>query len=244
MSLINWRSIRYQLLKGGIAPSDTVRTIRELKEHYSDLINRAIEDGISEREAEQRASLALGDEQTLVAEFLNKPELRSFSSRHPKVSYLLGPTTTALASIGVFALLLYFLASSRTWLSSMSAGVEIAWWEKVLLEGLLIFNCYLLVPLLAIATVVFAKQRITKPLWPALGILVLVILGSGWAYTLSWPTDALRGSLSINWGYSFLPRAIRGDHDLQNYIQIILALALASIAWRFYDPLKTLASDT
>jgi len=243
MSVINWRNIRYQLLKGGIAPGKIDRTIRELQEHYLDLKNKALEDGVSEREAEQRASAALGDEQTLVVEYLNKPELQSFTSRFPKVFFLFGPTIAALASLGIFASLLYFLASTRSWFSNMSAGADIAVWEKILIEGLLVSNCYLVVPLLVIATVVFAKQRMATLLWPALGILALAVLGSGWAYTLSWPTDALRGSLSINWGYSFLPRGIRGDHDLQNYVQIFLTLFLATIVWRYYDPTRTLRSE-
>ncbi|MBT8147903.1 MAG: hypothetical protein KJN90_13685, partial [Gammaproteobacteria bacterium] len=75
-------------------------------------------------------------------------------------------------------------------------------------------------------------------------IVVLAVLGSGWAYTLSWPTEFTRGSLSINWGYSFLPRAIRGDHDLQNYLQILAALSLAALTWRFYRPFGSLDAES
>ena len=244
MSLTNWRSIEYRLLEGGIAPRTVERTIRELKGHHSDLKNSALAEGISEKEATLRASAALGDERTLIAEYLNKPELRSITSRFPRTLYLLGPTALALLSLAVFALALITLVNTRTWFGDMSAGVAIAFWEKMLVEGLLVFNCYLLVPLLVIATIVFAKKRVAAPLWPALGILVLAVLGSGWAYTLDWPQDAVQGSLSINWGYSFLPRAVRGDHDMQNYIQIFLAFALAAVAWRFYEPVDKPEPDS
>ena len=244
MSELNWKNIRYQLLKGGMAPKYIDRTIRELKEHGLDLKNKALADGVPEREAELNASMALGDEQSLVNQFLNRPELRSFTSRYPKIFYLIGPTLAALASLGLFASLLFYLGSTRTWFSTMSAGTDIAFLDKFLVEGLLFFNCYLMVPSLVIATVVFARQRMVARLWPLLGIITLTVLGSGWAYTLHWPTDAVNGALHINWGYSFLPRSIRGDHDLQNYMQIAITLLLAAVTWRLYDPWKNLRSST
>ncbi|MEX0964116.1 MAG: hypothetical protein WDZ52_08790 [Pseudohongiellaceae bacterium] len=103
--------------------------------------------------------------------------------------------------------------------------------------------CYLVTPLLALATVALAKRRVVDPFWPAIGIVLLTVIGSGWAYGITWPTAEGTGSFKLNWGFSFLPRVVRGEHDWQNFLQIFFTLAAAAVFWRFYDPLRTELSD-
>ncbi len=244
MSELNWARMKVELLRGGVSPKYATRTLDELKAHYSDLKGQAINDGLSESEANERASTSIGDEQLLLREVLNKPELQSLTWRFPKTVFILGPTLVVIASFAILALVLIVFASTRPWFGSMSAGVEIALWEKILLEGLTAFNCYLVTPLLAIVSVILAKRRLINPQWPAVGILVLAILGSGWAYSLAWPSEMIPGLLQINWGYSFLPRAIRGDHDIQNYLQILFTLLTSISFWQIYKPRANKESDS
>ena len=130
MSRMNWQRIRYDLIKGGVAPRFIERTLRELKAHYADLRNRAIREGDSEQQADQKARTALGDEQTLVAEIVSKPELRSFTARFPRSTFLFIPTLAAMTFLSVLGLVLFTLASSRSWFADMSADSTIFLWEK------------------------------------------------------------------------------------------------------------------
>lgn len=239
MSGMNWNYMRYELLRGGVKTKYIDRTLNELKSHYTDLKQQGIADGLSEHDANARAKASIGDEHTLLSEILSKPELRSVIWRFPKSVFSIGPTLTAIAFTLMTLIVFFGYLNSATWFGDASAGMHVLTWEKLLVSGVLAFNCYVLTPLVAIGTVILAKQRHINFFWPAVGIVVLAIIGSGWAYVIVWPADTLAGSLNINWGYSFFPRAIRGDHDLQNFGQIIFTLIITAVCWRAYHPLPS-----
>jgi len=222
------------MLKNGIAPKYARRTVLELKSHFRDSIERAIGDGLSESAAGKRAREDIGDESTILKEVLSKPELRSLPSRFTRTFFLLTPTLSLLFTFGITLLL--FLLAYESW-NAIDAGRELAAWQKLPVQIWFLASCYLLVPCYAFVTIVIAKQRLVSPFWPAVGIVLMVFLGSSWAYTLDWPTAERMGEFSINWGYSFFPRALRGDHDLQNYVQILTTLSASIVFWKTYDPL-------
>lgn len=235
MSELNWRDLRVSMLKNGIAPKYVRRTILELKSHFAELKTRATEEGLSAVAAGQRARREIGDEATILEEVLSKPELRSMPSKYPRLFFSLVPTLSLLATFGLTLLL--FLVAYESW-NAIDAGRELAVWQKLPVQAWFLASCYLFVPCYALITIAVAKARLINPFWPAVGIVIMVFLGSSWAYTLDWPTAEKAGEFSINWGYSFFPRALRGDHDLQNYLQILIALAAAVAFWRLYDPLS------
>jgi hypothetical protein len=235
MSQLNWQELRVGMLKNGIAPKYARRTVLELKSHFAELKSRAIDEGLSEIAAQQRARSEIGDEATILKEVLSKPELRSIPSRFPRLFFALIPTLSLLLT---FALALFlFLVAYESW-SAIEAGSELAAWQKLPVQAWFLATCYLLVPCYALITIAIAKARFINPFWPAMGIVIMVFLGSSWAYTLDWPTAESTGAFSMNWGYSFFPRALRGDHDLQNYLQILITLAASVAFWRMYDPLR------
>lgn len=235
MSELNWRELRACMLKNGIAPKYARRTVLELKSHFVELQSRAIDEGLSEAAAKQRARSEIGDEATILKEVLSKPELRSIPSRFPRLFFSVIPTLSLLFT---FSLALFlFLAAYESW-NAIEAGSELAAWQKLLVQACFLAACYLLVPCYALVTIAIAKARFVNPFWPAMGIVLMVFLGSSWAYTLDWPTANSAGAFSMNWGYSFFPRALRGDHDLQNYLQILITLAASVAFWRMYDPLR------
>jgi len=233
MSELNWQELRVSMLKNSVAPKYARRTILELKSHFAELKSRAIEEGLSEIAAQQRARSEIGDEATILKEVLSKPELRSIPSRFPRSFFAIVPTLSLLLTFGFTVLL--FLLAYESW-SAIDAGRELAAWQKLPVQAWFLASCYLLVPCYALVTIAIAKARFISPFWPAVGIVIMVFLGSSWAYTLDWPTAEQTGEFSMNWGYSFFPRALRGDHDLQNYLQIVITFAAAVIFWRLYDP--------
>jgi hypothetical protein len=63
----------------------------------------------------------------------------------------------------------------------------------------------------------------------------MAFLGSSWAYTFDWPTAESAEAFTMKLRYSFFSRVLRGDYDLQNYLQILIT-SVASVAfWRMYD---------
>lgn len=235
MSELNWRELRVSMLKNGIAPKYARRTILELKSHFTELKNSAIGEGLPESTAMLRARSEIGDETTILREVLSKPELRSIPSMYPRTFFAIVPTVTLLFTFGLTLLL--FLAAYESW-NVIDAGRELAVWQKLPVQAWFLVSCYLLVPIYALAAVAMAKARLISPFWPAIGVVVMIFLGSSWSYTLDWPTAESAGAFSINWGYSFFPRALRGHHDLQNFLQIVFAVAAAAAFWRLYDPLS------
>ena len=238
MSELNWQNLRMDMLRNGVAPKYVRRTILELSSHFAELKSQALREGLSELEASRRAQGEIGDDATILKEVLSKPELRSWQSRFPRLFFLIAPSLTLITSFALVVASLLYFAYSASWLGDMESGADIAAWRKGVINGWFMLNCYLVAPLLALATVAMAKERLIEPLWPAFGILLLALLGCGWAYSIAWPTAETAGSFSLNWGYSFFPRAVRGDHDIQNYLKILATLSAAGLFWRLYDPMS------
>ena len=88
---IDYRSLATRLLRGGIAPRRVRRLVAELRDHFEDLRNDALADGMTETEAASRATARLGSEQRVASEMLARPELRSWAARWPWAIYGLLP---------------------------------------------------------------------------------------------------------------------------------------------------------
>lgn len=239
MSAIDWQKLRRDLLLGGVAPKHVRRTIDELGAHYEDLKTQAISEGLQEEEGAARAQRELGDAATILDEVLSKPELRSWAATYPRAFFLLVPVLSVLASFAIVIASVLFLASSAGWLEGLEDGSELTLWRKAAVESWFFLNCYVVTPALALGVVAIARQRMVAPQWPAIGIVLLTVLGSGWAYNIGWPEDGGAGNFTLNWGFSFLPRVVRGFHDWQNFLQIGFTLLAVAAFWRYHDPLRT-----
>ena len=53
--------LQNELLRSGVAPRLVRRTVSELSDHYEDLVDSALADGVEPDAAEQRALTELGD---------------------------------------------------------------------------------------------------------------------------------------------------------------------------------------
>ncbi|MBN9554641.1 MAG: hypothetical protein J0H61_08210 [Alphaproteobacteria bacterium] len=105
-----------RLLRGGIAPRHVRRTIRELSDHFDDLVREEKEAGAAREVAQARALSRLGHEDNLADAILSRPELRSLTSRFPWAVFGLGPVLLLAFSV-VAALYL------EVWLLNHSGGL-------------------------------------------------------------------------------------------------------------------------
>jgi len=93
----DFNSLKDALLRGGVAPRHVRRTIAELRDHHTDLFAEAFARGCSVENAEREASMRLGDHDSLAAQILARPELRSWAHRWP---WLVGPAGTEVRESG------------------------------------------------------------------------------------------------------------------------------------------------
>lgn len=239
MAELNLQRMRIDLIRGGVAPKFINRTLAELSAHYSDLKSQAIADGFSEKDAREKANKAVGDEKTLTNEILNKQELKSWLWRYPKSIFLLAPLLILILSILVFGVLVFLIDKFSPEIIQLLAGTDSPLWAKSLIELVSFFMVYVLTPMLAVGIIVVAKQRMIQFHWPIMGMALLMFVGCGWGYSINWPTEATGGNINFNWGYSFFPRAIRGQHDLHNLMNMLTTISLAAITWWVYRPGET-----
>jgi hypothetical protein len=109
-----------RLLHAGIAPRHVRRYVRELRDHFDDLMREEKAGGAARELAETRALSRLGNDEDLAQAMLSKPELRSLTARFPWAVFGIGPIVMLAASL-VGALYLEF------WLLHLPGGVFSYW---------------------------------------------------------------------------------------------------------------------
>src|SRR4051794_1179420 len=107
-----FRSLSETLLRGGISPKHVRRTIAELRDHHTDLFGEAFARGCSVELAEHEASTRLGDEDSLAAKILARPELKSRAHRWPWLAYWVTPSVLFIPAFVAAAFLLAGLSGA------------------------------------------------------------------------------------------------------------------------------------
>ena len=92
-----------RLLHAGIAPRHVRRYVRELSDHFDDLVRMETADGAPRELAETKALSRLGNDDDLANAMLSRPELRSFMARYPWAVFGAGPIL--MLGLGVAAAL-------------------------------------------------------------------------------------------------------------------------------------------
>ena len=87
------------LLRAGIAPRHVRRYVRELSDHFDDLVREEIAGGAARELAETGALSRLGTEEDLAQAMLSRPELKSLTARFPWAVFGLGPVFMLAVSI-------------------------------------------------------------------------------------------------------------------------------------------------
>ena len=98
-----FRALRRELVRGGVAPAMVTRTLAELHDHYDDLESESLASGRSPAEASAEVMKRLGSSHVLAREVLQHPEFQSWAFRWPWVPAVLRQFVilTSLASVPV-----------------------------------------------------------------------------------------------------------------------------------------------
>ena len=131
----NWplgiQEIEGRLLELGCPPGRWEREVRELAEHHQDLKAAALQEGVSEAEAEARATQLLGEAATLAGQLAAAARQSSWWGRHRIIAYCLLPLPAILmasglgVAVGVGLLRPWFSADEWAVLADEGAGFTV-----------------------------------------------------------------------------------------------------------------------
>ncbi len=226
MSAPRFESLREKLLRAGIAPRHVRRYLKELRQHYDDLIAEEIAGGVTGDEARRVARARLGTDDELAAAMLGEPSLRSVSARCPWAVFSIVPlltlvaalflaTVTEMGFLKLHLLLVYGSAPSNVhapdWLKSM-----VAVWDAT--------KTYAFPALVAaLFSLVALRQRIRLG-WLVPGIMATMVLGASVTSGVMWSDVPGQSELSVSVG---------GGSELapRLYLSIAIGLAMVALQW-------------
>lgn len=87
----DFNDLATRLVQSGIAPRHAHRTVNEIRDHYDDLLDAAVERGASSREARLLAAQELGRIDDLVSEMSARRELKTWAFRYPRAAMVVYP---------------------------------------------------------------------------------------------------------------------------------------------------------
>ena len=86
-----FEGLRERLLRAGVAPRHVRRYLRELREHYDDVLQDELTKNADLVAAREAAWARLGTDESLAQSMLGRPELRSTAARFPALFFGVGP---------------------------------------------------------------------------------------------------------------------------------------------------------
>lgn len=101
----DFNELARRLLESGIAPRHAHRAVNEMRDHYDDLVDAAVDTGASSREARRQAAAALGDVDDLVAGMSGCRDLKTWAFRYPRTAIVVYPLAciAALPAMPIYA---------------------------------------------------------------------------------------------------------------------------------------------
>lgn len=87
----DFNDLATRLLESGIAPRHAHRTVNEIRDHYDDLVDAAVEAGASSRDARSCAARELGEMDDLVSQMNARRELKTWAFRYPRAAIVVYP---------------------------------------------------------------------------------------------------------------------------------------------------------
>ncbi|MEP6831319.1 MAG: hypothetical protein ABI963_13335 [Rhizomicrobium sp.] len=169
-----------RLLTAGIAPRHVHRYVRELSDHFDDLMQEEMAGGASRALAETKALSRLGHDDALAEAMLSRPELRSLTARFPWAVFGFGPA--AMLTLSVVAAL-----QIEIWLIEFAT----AWGPAIGLHpgpaaargftfAMLVWNTFAVygAPLgfAALLYLIGSRQRM-RTAWIVTGVAIICVLG-------------------------------------------------------------------
>ena len=87
----DFHKLSTRLLAKGIAPRHAHRAVNEIRDHYDDLVDAAVDAGASSRDARSRAARELGRMDELVSQMSARRELKTWAYRYPRAAIVVYP---------------------------------------------------------------------------------------------------------------------------------------------------------
>ncbi len=91
MRELDFNRLAQRLLKSGIAPRHAHRAVNEIRDHYDDLVDAAVDDGASSQSARLLAARQLGSVDDLVSAMSDRRELKTWAFRYPHAAVVIYP---------------------------------------------------------------------------------------------------------------------------------------------------------
>jgi hypothetical protein len=124
----DFNALATRLLKSGITPYHAHRTVNELRDHYDDLVDAAVDAGANSKNARRRAATELGTMDDFVAEMASRRELKTWAFRYPRLAVVVYPLAclAVLPAMPVFAGIAHRATVMRWGASLLGAGLVTA----------------------------------------------------------------------------------------------------------------------
>jgi len=121
----DFNALASRLLRSGIAPRHTHRAVNEIRDHYDDLVDAAVDTGTTSREARQLAARDLGSLDDIVSQMNARRELKTWAFRYPRTAILVYPLAclAALPAMPVYAGIANAPLLARWGASLLAAGL-------------------------------------------------------------------------------------------------------------------------
>ena len=121
----DFNELANRLLQSGVAPRHAHRMVNEIRDHYDDLVDAAVDAGQTLREARHVAGGELGRFDDLVREVSTRRELKTWAFRYPHAAIIVYPLAclAALPAVPVFAGIANAPSLARWGASLLAAGL-------------------------------------------------------------------------------------------------------------------------
>ncbi|MDJ0749612.1 MAG: hypothetical protein QNJ11_09005 [Woeseiaceae bacterium] len=123
-----FRVLAERLIDAGIAPKHVHRTVNEMRDHYEDLVEAGLEQGLERAMAQEQAMRQLGQFDDFVHEMALHPELKGWASRYPRAAIVVYPLAclAVLPAVPVYAGVAHASLIARWGASLVAAGLVTA----------------------------------------------------------------------------------------------------------------------
>ena len=120
----DFNALRDAMLADGIAPRHAIRATRELRDHYDDLVQAQLADGVAEVAAREHAARELGRMEDIAAAMNAQRELKTWVYRYPRTAVVVYPLAclAALPAVPVIAGVARAPRLARWGVSFLAAG--------------------------------------------------------------------------------------------------------------------------
>jgi hypothetical protein len=187
-----FEALRERLLRAGIAPRHVERFVRELEEHYEDVLAEELRRTATRADAERIAWVRLGSEEALAQSVLSKSELRSIAARHPKLVFGALPVSAWLVSLVASVLLLWSIPNA------LGVSASEPEWALPAAHAACLFGVRVIPVLIGMLTVAAATRQRSRALWPLVGSAIVTTLSGTISVNLIPPAGAMPGQLGLS----------------------------------------------